>query len=255
MERSVLSCERYAQRVEQDSLRLAQVARATGLEAAVPSCPPWRMGELLRHLGHVQRWASRYVLEGVREMLPEEPEVEMVRHGPPDPELAGWLERGARRLAEALRRAPADLQCWTFLPAPSPLLFWARRQAHEAVIHRVDGELVQGAAAPLPADFAADGCEELLRGFAWRHRRLLKSPEPISARIEATDSGDSWSVRAGPDGLALDEGTGAVDGIIRGTASDLYLLTWNRLGPEAVEVRGAARFLEWWRGAVQVTWE
>ena len=32
------------------------------------------------------------------------------------------------------------MRCFAFLPAPSPLAFWARRQAHETGIHRADVE-------------------------------------------------------------------------------------------------------------------
>jgi len=39
-----------------------------------------------------------------------------------------------------LASAPPDLDCLTFLAAPSPLAMWARRQAHETAIHRVDAE-------------------------------------------------------------------------------------------------------------------
>src|ERR1019366_10224384 len=67
-------------------------------------------------------------------------------------------------LVEALVAAPPDLRCWTFLPAPSPLAFWARRQAHETTIHRVDAELASGPVAPVTPEFAADGLDELLFG-------------------------------------------------------------------------------------------
>ena len=43
-----------------------------------------------------------------------------------------------------LRSAPADLDCFTFLPAESARHFWARRQAHETAIHRVDAENAAG---------------------------------------------------------------------------------------------------------------
>lgn len=39
------------------------------------------------------------------------------------------------------RWAAGYVDCWTFLDAPSPLAFWARRQAHETAIHRADAQL------------------------------------------------------------------------------------------------------------------
>ncbi|MGA9775544.1 MAG: maleylpyruvate isomerase N-terminal domain-containing protein, partial [Candidatus Dormiibacterota bacterium] len=85
---AVLSLERYAQQLERDAAALARAELVLGPEAPVPTCPGWRMRELLRHLGHVHRWALRYVAEGLTEMLPEVPEAEMVGQGPPDAELA-----------------------------------------------------------------------------------------------------------------------------------------------------------------------
>ena len=41
-------------------------------------------------------------------------------------------------------RRPTTCECWTFLPAPSPRAMWARRQAHETAIHRVDAQLAAG---------------------------------------------------------------------------------------------------------------
>ena len=52
--------------------------------------------------------------------------------------------QGCADLVAALAAAPDDLECWTFLPAPSPRAMWARRQAHETAIHRVDAELAAG---------------------------------------------------------------------------------------------------------------
>ncbi len=257
MSTAVLSVERYAQQLERDAAALARAELALGPEAPVPTCPGWRMRELLRHLGHVHRWALRYVAEGLTEMLPEVPEAEMIGQGPPDAGLARWLEVGALELAAGLRRAPADLECWSFLPSPSPLLFWARRQAHETAIHRVDGEIAASRSWVPPPAFAADGVSELLLGFAWRSRRRLRRPEPLSAVLEATDTAASWRVEVGPEGLTTESGSagGEAGTLVRGPAASLYLLLWNRSGEESVAVQGAPEFLEWWREAVHVTWE
>src|SRR5262249_53658636 len=65
-------------------------------------------------------------------------------------ELPGWFREGHAALVQALSVAGPDLNCWAFLAAPSPLAFWARRQAHETAIHRVDA----GQAAVTPGDAA-----------------------------------------------------------------------------------------------------
>jgi hypothetical protein len=44
------------------------------------------------------------------------------------------------------------------------------------------------------------------------------------------------------------------DGTVRGRASDLYLLLWNRGSTDALEVDGDAALLDLWRQSVRVRW-
>ena len=73
------------------------------------------------------------------------PEEEILRGGAADPELLAWFRAGHASLAETLTEADPALVCATFMAAPSPLAFWARRQAHETAIHRADAEIAAGA--------------------------------------------------------------------------------------------------------------
>ena len=43
---------------------------------------------------------------------------------------------------------------------------WARRQAHETAIHRYDAESASGDVNGFDLDFAVDGIDEILVGFA-----------------------------------------------------------------------------------------
>jgi uncharacterized protein (TIGR03083 family) len=129
---------------------LAIAAERAGLEAAVPTCPGWRVKDLLRHLGHVHRWAGAHVTQAARAAAGGPAEEEILRAGPGDAALLGWFREGHAGLADALRSADPGLSCWTFLDAPSPLAFWARRQAHETAIHRADAQSAAGCAAPTP---------------------------------------------------------------------------------------------------------
>jgi uncharacterized protein (TIGR03083 family) len=111
----------------------------------VPSCPGWTVRDLLRHTGYVHRWATGFVAEG-QTRPGGASEEEILSQGPDDAELPGWFREGHATLVRALGAAAPHLNCWAFLPAPSPLAFWARRQAHETAIHRVDAERAAGAA-------------------------------------------------------------------------------------------------------------
>ena len=255
MPTSVLPLDRYAERIEEDSALLADLLGEGGWDRAVPTCPGWRMEELVRHLGTVHRWALIYVSQGREEMSRGPTEEQMLRSGPRWEELGTWLRAGAAELATGLRQSAPDLRCWSFLPAPSPLIFWARRQAHETAIHRVDGELAVGAARPLPADFAADGVSELLLGFAHRSRRRLRRESELAAVLEAEDTGDRWRFAATPGGLEVEEGPSlSAPTTVRAPASRLYLLTWNRIPLEAVACDGSPEPLSWLRESLRVTW-
>ena len=118
---------------------LASAAQRAGLATAVPSCPGWAVRDLLRHTGYVHRWATGFVAEGLTR-LGGASEEEILSQGPADAQLPGWFGEGHAALVRALVAAPPDLECWTFLAAPSPQAFWARRQAHETAVHREDAE-------------------------------------------------------------------------------------------------------------------
>ena len=104
---------------------------------------------------------------------------------------------------EALASAPADLETWTFLDAPTPLAFWARRQAHETAIHRVDAESAAGDVTGFPSGFAADGIDELLLRFVGRPGRPLPVETPRSMVVRALDVPRSWRVTFAPSGFQI----------------------------------------------------
>ena len=168
---------------------LASAAERGGPDAPVPSCPGWRMRDLVRHVSNVHRWATRYVIEEHPVWMDQLSEDDMVRSGPADDkDLPGWFLDGLQRLVAALEHADPGMTCWTFLPAASPLAFWARRQAHETAIHRVDAELAAGAGqlAPFPPGLAGDGVDELITGFARRQsKRGLRADPPCWLAIHA----------------------------------------------------------------------
>jgi uncharacterized protein (TIGR03083 family) len=118
---------------------LVGAAQRAGLAVEVPSCPGWAVRDLLKHTAYVHRWATGFVAQGLTTPVGESEE-EILSQGPADAELPGWFREGHAALVRALGSAGPDLNCWAFLAAPSPLAFWARRQAHETAIHRVDAE-------------------------------------------------------------------------------------------------------------------
>ncbi|MFJ9952921.1 maleylpyruvate isomerase family mycothiol-dependent enzyme [Kitasatospora sp. NPDC091207] len=246
--------------LRREGVLLADAAARTDLTAPVPTCPDWQLRDLVLHTGRVHRWATAYVRDGHRTPLDADGERAAWGPEPSEAALVDWFRAGHGALVEALSAAPADLDCWSFLPAPTPRAFWARRQAHETAVHRFDADAAAGAAGPrVAAGLALDGIDELLRGFLARGRDRVRSERPRTVLIRATDAvpadgPDAWLLTISPEPLAVvrrdsavDAAAGPADLTLGGPAHDLYLLLWNRLPAEQVEVTGDRALLDLWR--------
>ncbi|MDX3594451.1 maleylpyruvate isomerase family mycothiol-dependent enzyme [Streptomyces sp. ID03-2B] len=235
---------------------LAAAAERAGPGASVPTCPGWQIRHLLRHTGMVHRWAAAFVTEGHTAYQPDggEPALDGA-------ELLTWFREGHDHLVRSLEEAPADLDCWTFLPAPSPLAFWSRRQLHETTVHRVDAEsALGGPLTPVLAERAVDGIDELLTGFHARPKSKVRSRKPRTLRVRAVDTEATWTVRiseAPPEAVrtaAPDAPEDGVDCELSGTAEGLYLTLWNRLPLAALSLRGDRSVARLWTDNAAVTW-
>jgi uncharacterized protein (TIGR03083 family) len=223
---------------------LADAAGEAGLDAPVPPCPEWRVRDLLTHTGAVHRWATSFVLDGHRSRQP------MREEAPDGVDLLDWYRQSHSRLTDALTAAPADLDCWYFLPAPSPRAFWARRQAHETTIHRVDAEAAAGAApGPIDSAFAADGVDELLAGFQVRRSGKVRTERPSSLRVRTLDvPGGDWLMRLSAAAPVTERGgEGEADCTVSGPAVAVYLALWNRAPFDGLTVAGDDSLVELWR--------
>jgi uncharacterized protein (TIGR03083 family) len=231
-----------------DGPLLAAAAADAGWDAPVPRTE-WDVRALVTHLGGIHRWAADIVTTG--SSSPDTEAGRAVGTGPADAGLLDWFGEGHRALVDALRRAPADLDCWTFLPADSPLHFWARRQAHETAIHRSDAQAAAGDVVSFADDFAQDGIGEILHGFARRPRRPLPSNPMIG--LEAAD-GPSWLITLGGEQVEAHPAEDLIgaDATIRGRSSDLYLWLWNR--PSDAKVDGDEAVAALWAETVRVRW-
>jgi uncharacterized protein (TIGR03083 family) len=254
--------ERHLAGIRAATDALATAAGLGWLGAKVPTCPDWRLLDLIAHQGMVHRWATAAV-QGDRELMGNAAQLEDEGRTHRDPVV--WLTDGATNLLAALENAPADLEALVFLhDAPAPRQFWARRQCHETTIHALDAIAAQSGRTPTAqdawfgADLAADGIDELLTGFWQRRRGGPRAREPYAVSVRPDDSPQAWVVRVGPERTEVTR-TSAAEGTpdepdadheLTGSATDLYLALWNRGGT----VTDAGGILPRWRTEAAITW-
>ncbi|HWF16333.1 MAG TPA: maleylpyruvate isomerase family mycothiol-dependent enzyme [Acidimicrobiales bacterium] len=253
----------HIEALRHEGARMTTTARAVSPDALVPSCPDWVARDLIRHTGGIHRWATGYVAETRTEGKGGSLE-EIVGRWPDDDELADWFEAGWLGLVAALEAAPPDLECWTFLPGPSPLAVWSRRQAHETAIHRVDTELAAGRpigeVAPFTPAFAADGVDELLTCFVPKRSSKVRAQERVTLAVHCTDDNSSWTLAVGPDGVTVNAGVDPAAGrghgacTARGAAGELYLALWRRAGSERLQIEGDRAVLDALDEALPLRW-
>ncbi len=245
--------------IKQNRAALLSDATASSMADPVPTCPGWTVADLLTHHGGVCRWAAEIVGQAREDNL-SVAELDLAMTAPTDREgLLAWYADSTAQLLLALETAP-DGPALVFLrDAPSPRKFWARRQAHESTIHRVDalsaqlGTLPTTAAANIATYLAVDGIDELLMGFLPRRSSNLRADEPIVVAVAPTDSPACWTIAISTDPPVTTTGLArGADTTLTGSASALYLGLWNR-GDEIAE-HGLAPVLGLWRDKVRVSW-
>lgn len=236
-----LPYEHYVGHLGTESRRFRDVLANCDPATRVPSCPDWTAADLLWHLGaEVQdfwAWVVRH-----RPRHPRDGHREPPRPAAYDDLLALFDER-SEALVGALRAAdPAD-EAWSWAPEQT-VGFTCRRQAHEAMIHRVDAELTVGTTSPLDPALATDGIDEVLGvmyggGPDWGTFSGL----PHHLRVDVTDTATAIWVQLGRfSGTDPDDGTvhdaddiavvpdpgGEPDAVVRGRSDELLLRLWRR---------------------------
>jgi uncharacterized protein (TIGR03083 family) len=232
----------FTDRLEADGALLAAAVEGADWDAPVPGTE-WDLRTLVVHVGAVHRWANDAI---IRELKSNETGGSFAFRGnTPDEGLCSWFAEGLAVLVATLRAARDDVSVFTFLKAPTPRYFWARRQAHETAIHRADVQAAAGShVTAFDPAFAQDGIAELVAGFALQ--RSFASATPGMLALACTD-GPSWLVTFGGErNIAVQTADIAgANATVTGTSSALYLWTWNR--PAAVDVVGDNTTIDLWK--------
>jgi uncharacterized protein (TIGR03083 family) len=242
----------YLGHLTTESARFSEALRGLPADAAVPACPDWTADDLLWHLGSVQ-WFWGTV---VREKLTG-PQAEEIK--PPRPTdragLPAFFEAASRELARVLAAGQPQDPAWTWF-ADQTVGFIQRKQAHEALIHRIDAEETAGLRTGMDPQLSADGVDEALRVMygALPHWGSFTPEAGRLLRLRATDTGDTWLVALGrftgtdPGGTSYNELDIQVDdgdpdrpaaASISASAADLDCRLWHRTPLGEVELAGA----------------
>lgn len=216
----------YLDHLARETTRFADVLEGVAPDTRVPSCPDWNVDDLIWHLAEVQWFWAQVV--GRR--LVTTAQVRALTH-PERPadrrQLRDLQHLSGRELHNVLAQTPPDTVCWSWAPEQTAR-FSRRRQAHEALIHRVDAELAAADRTPIDPALASDGVAELLT-------LMYGADQPVPADaptvgVTAADTGDRWWVDVGglEIGLGVRRDGPAPDAEISGSAADLDCYLWNR---------------------------
>jgi hypothetical protein len=219
----------YLEHIREHAAALRAAALKAGPDAVVPTTPGWDVLRLVRHIARVHNWVVCTLDAG-----PAADEVRAER--PPadwDSALAYWDIQVDTMLTQFREHGP-DAPARTFRGAGTNA-WWARRQAHETAIHRLDAEhAAHGDDVDhlvFDPELAADGIDEVLSIL------VADRPVEVSGTVlyHAADAGRAWlaTTTAGepPRTTELDSGAESglnADASVVGTADAVYRAVWKR---------------------------
>lgn len=254
----------YLQHIRNESRRFREALASCDPAAPVPGCPDWDAADLVWHLAGVQRfWATTI---RTRPASPQEEGSERPERPETYAGLLSYFRDSSASLVSQLESADPGEAAWSWAEEQT-VGFTFRRQAHEALIHRIDAEQTAGreVTPPDPA-LASDGVEEVLDViFGGCPPWGSFAPLPHFVRVDLSDTGESLWIQLGRltgtdprDGVGYDEddirvvqdpGTDA-DAVLRGPAAALDAWLWRRGDDAEIHVSGDREIYDRFRGAL-----
>jgi len=236
----------YLAHLRADSARFTEALAGVDPGARVPTCPDWTAADLLWHLGEVQHFWGTIVRDRLADPNAYDEPARPDAHAA----LVDFFAVSNALLIDALAGTADEVAVWSWFDADQSVGFVRRRQAHEALVHRLDAELTAGAVTEVDPELATDG---VLEAIEWMYGgapgwATTTADGPVG-RLATTDTGASWLVQVGhwsgtspntqrtytndPMFFLVDAGAPSFE--IMGTARDLDAWIWNR--PPVSEIR------------------
>lgn len=254
-----LTVERYADEVAAQSVLFGGHLAGADLATGVPTCPGWNLAQLTQHVDEGLRWIEAMVRE--RASAPGDDTAMRVLDPTPEvtaDERTASLVQAGQALAATLRDAGLHSPMWTPL-GEGTSGFFARRFAHETLVHRADAALALGLPVRVADDLALDGLAEwmelgglpVMLDVRPERRDLLGPGRTI--RVEATEVAGrpdaAWLVDL--TGLTMIHRPACTDepaaATLRAPLTTLLLVLYARLPLESAEVTGDTALVRtWW---------
>lgn len=238
----LLGFEERISTIAEESERLFALS-GENLDALVPSCPGWSVRQLIEHVASVLTFYSHQLAAADPNKRSEPPPYDDEKSSEP----GEWLHVASEVLLESLGELGADEPCWNWSGFDLDSGWVARRLSLELAVHRYDCELALGEVHPVSAGLAVDGIDERLEVF-------LRSDLPTAPQatlggplcLSSSDVPASWVVEIGGGKLKVREKAGPAAAVLRGSASELYLYSWNRIDPDCLDLTGDPAVVRAW---------
>jgi uncharacterized protein (TIGR03083 family) len=236
-----MDADRYLELIEQDAGLLADAARRAGLDAAIPSCPGWTVGDCVAHTAEVYQHKVACIRLG------RSPGADYQQAPPAGVDVVDWFETSLVALLAELRQRGPAAPAYSWWPPDQTVGFWYRRMAQETAVHRLDVEDGAGTPTPIDAELAADGIDEVLDVFISEGWDDDVTPEewgdvdPHAGEgktIGIRAAGRTWRSTLGPSTIALDRSDGPADAYVAGDPESVLLWLWGRRGDDVVVLDG-----------------
>ena len=241
----------FVEHIRNESARFAACLASADRSQRVAACPDWDAADLLWHLTEVQMFWGTIV----RDRLEDPETAEAAKPDRPDDfdALFALFDDTSAALIDAVTTTPGETEVWTWADDHS-VDFVRRRQAHEALIHRLDAELLLDDRTGFDRDLAADGVDEVLRIM---HGELPSwatfTADGTTGMVATNDTHSEWRLALGRfsgtspntgkvydmDSLVVDDGPGQPPSFtVHGSAADLDAWLWGRPPVEPLAIEG-----------------
>ncbi|MET1007815.1 MAG: maleylpyruvate isomerase family mycothiol-dependent enzyme [Propionibacteriaceae bacterium] len=224
--------------VREQTQLLASWAADADPTLPVPSCPDWKLADLVEHVGATQQWVARLTEDRITD--PQAAFALSWVKAPAQPDAwSDWLHQSADRAAAAFAGAPSGADVFDPSGGNDGITFWRRRLFGEVSVHRIDAALTVGRPYELSAPLAGVAIDDWLDtisspGWAANVPGFADAMRGDGQTIAwvADDLDRAWVLRRSDAPVTLIRGSAATaadtDVTVRGLAVDLLHLVSRR---------------------------